>query len=131
MRSSAGYASAGRFRFTVLLLDSIADQQQTQPEALLDGAPQAAGQDEREKGSGRAEADQVPRSALREGGLYREQEDRAQDGALERAQPADQHHEDHVGGPLHAEHRPGLDEERVRDDEYPRRAAAQSREHEA
>ena len=38
-----------------------------------------------------------------------EEDDRAEDRPLERAEPADQHHEDHVRRPLHAEDRVRLD----------------------
>jgi len=43
---------------------------------------------------------------------------------LERPQAADQDHEDHVGGPLHAEDRLSLDEQRVGQGERAGRAAA-------
>src|ERR1044072_7565170 len=93
IRSSGGcMSSAARLLFTIGCLDAIADGQQTQPKSLLDGAPQAARQDEGEQGRGGSEAHQVPGSALREGGLDREQEDRADDRALERPEAADQDH---------------------------------------
>ena len=58
------------------------------------------------------------------------EDDRADDRALEGAEAADQHHEEHVGGPLDTEHRAGLDEQRVGEVERPGDAAADRRHNE-
>ena len=75
----------------------------------LDGAPQAARQQQREDQRRRAEPDQVPDAGRAEPRLDQEEDDGAEDRAFEAADAADQHHEDHVGGPLHAEIGLGLE----------------------
>ena len=73
------------------------------PKPLVDPAPEALGQEQREQQRGGAEADQIPDAGRAEPGLDRKEQHGAEDRPLERAEAADQHHEDHIGGPLHAE----------------------------
>ena len=96
----------------------------------VDGVPQPLGHEEGEDDGDRTEADEVPRALVGELVLDREEDDGAEDRALEGAEAADEHHEDHVGGVLHAEDRLGLDEQRVREDQRPGRAAAEAGQHE-
>src|SRR5437899_6368221 len=108
IRSSGGWGSG----IPLLLDHSIADGHEAQSQSLLHSAPNTAGQDEGEKSCCRSKTDQIPGTTLSECGLDGEQKDRAQDGTFERTQAADQDHEDHVRGPLHAEDRTRFDEER-------------------
>ena len=83
--------------------EAVADRQQAQADAVLDPAPEAARQEQREHQRRRAEADEIPDAGGAEPRLDREEDHGAEDRALERAEAADQRHEDHVGGPLQAE----------------------------
>src|ERR1044071_5139091 len=106
-------------------LEAVAEGEQLEVEALLEPAPQAAGQEEGEADRGDAEADEVPGAAVGEPVLDGEEGDGADQRALEAAEAADEDHEDHVGGPLDAEDRLGLDEEGVGEGEGASGAAAE------
>ncbi len=70
---------------------------------LLDQTPQPLGQQQREGDRGGAQADQIPGALIGEPVLDREEDRGPDERSLEGAQAADQHHEDHVRRPLHAE----------------------------
>ena len=78
---------------------AVSDRQQPERRRVLDPAPQAAREKQGENERRRAEADQIPDAHIAEPGLDREEDDGAEDRALERSEAADQRHEDHVGRP--------------------------------
>src|ERR1700752_4397790 len=70
---------------------------------VLDPAPYAARKSEREHERRRAEPYEIPNTCLAEPGFDAEEDDRAEDGPFERAEPTDQRHENHVCRPERAE----------------------------
>src|SRR5450432_2180505 len=109
---------------------AVSDRQQLRAETLFNSAPNALRQEQRKRNGGRAEADEVPRAAVGEPVLDREEDDRPDQRTFERAETSDQHHENHVGAVLHTKDRLRLDEQRVGQDECTGRAAAEGCENE-
>ena len=109
----------------------IADRQQPEVEALPRWRPTG-----RAAAAARTAAAVAPSPiryqtpAAAEPGLDQEEDQRAEDGALEAADAADQHHEDHVGGPLHAEIGLGLEGHRGGQPQRAGHADAEGGEHE-
>src|SRR5258708_1905677 len=79
--------------------EAVADRQKPQRGAVLDPAPDPAREEKRKNKRGRAEADKIPDPHVAEPGLDREEDDCAENRALERPQSSNQRHEDHVRGP--------------------------------
>ena len=91
----------------------VSDRQQADVQPVVDQAPQTARQEECESDGDQTEADQVPGAQIGELVLDHEEQDRSDDRPFERAESTDQHHEDQVGRPLHAEDRLRLNEKGV------------------
>ena len=72
----------------------------------------------------------VPDAVLAELVLQDEEQHRSEDRPLERAEAADQRHQDHVGGPLHAEIGLRLEGDRGREPEHAGQRAAERRQDE-
>ena len=110
--------------------EPVADREDPDVEPVGDQAPQPA---PREDGNGhgdQAEDDQVPGPVRGQGLLEDEEQDGAEDRPLDRADAADDGHEDHLRRPLHAERRRGLHVQLADDDQRAGRAAADRGHHE-
>src|SRR6185437_5987642 len=91
---------------------AVTDRQQLKMQAVFHDAPDAAWQEQcKEKGSS-AEPDQIPDPRRPEPGLYQEEDHGPDDRAFKRADPADQHHEDHVSRPFDGKVGLGLEGDR-------------------
>src|ERR1700733_328609 len=82
---------------------AVADRQKSERGAILDPAPDAAREEKRKNKRGRAEADEIPDAHVAKPGLDGEEDDGAENRALERPQSPNQRHEDHVGRPERTE----------------------------
>src|ERR1700733_2462698 len=98
---------------------AVADWQKPQRRAVLDPAPKAAREEKRKNKRGRAKADKIPDAHVAEPGLDGEEDDGAENRALEGPQSPNQRHEDHVRRPERTEISLGLEGERRR---HPQRA---------
>src|SRR6185437_10131237 len=83
--------------------EAVSDRQKPQRRVVLDPAPNTAREEQRKNQRGRAEADKIPDAHVAEPGLDGEENNGAENRALESPQPPDQRHENHVGGPQGAE----------------------------
>src|SRR5579872_4990526 len=82
---------------------SVPNRQQLQRKSLLQQSPKSLRQEQRKQQRRRAEPDEVPDARRTEKRLDQEEQHRPEDRPFEGAEAADQDHEDHIGGPLHAE----------------------------
>ncbi len=97
--------------------------------ALLHCTPDAFGQEQRKQHGNGAQADEVEHALPAPQRLYRKEKQRAEDGAFHGADATHQHHEDHVGRPLHAEIGLGLKADRCSQPQAARDCAAKGRQH--
>jgi len=105
-------------------------RQQMHIPALLYRPPYALGQKQRKQHGNGAQADEVEHALPAPHGLYRKEKQRAEDGAFHGAYPPHQHHEDHVGRPLHAEIGLGLKADGRGEPQAAGQGAAKRRQHE-
>src|SRR5271166_5914235 len=78
---------------------AVSDRKQPQRRRVLDPAPEAAREKQRENECRRPESDQIPDAHVAEPGFDGEEYDGAENRPLEGPQAAHQGHEDHVGRP--------------------------------